>query len=134
MTEGNDVKMITSKKLNDMTANLKDTHAVSSNLKQSTSAGVAFVNSRGRQVIEKTGNDEAWKDTLPAYNFKVRKGKKMELPQRDDSLIGGYGNLGASKMSLQSAKSYMAAKAAEDEKNDRKKTVEMQRTIHFMDC
>lgn len=61
-------------------------------------------------------NDEAWKDGLPAYQYQTKAGKKMDLPKRDDSLLGGFSNLRAGNMSVRSAKSYMEAKAREDAK------------------
>lgn len=77
------------------------------------------VSSKGRQSVKPQGNDEAWKDALPAYQFQGKRQKKVKLPTRDDSLLGGFANLGSSHMNVQSAKSYMEAKeAAEQQKRE----------------
>lgn len=71
--------------------------------------------SKGRSFDRQKKQDgqEEWKQSLPAYDFRVKSGKKMELPKRDDSLFGGYRNMGT-RMSHYSAKAYMEAKEAED--------------------
>lgn len=70
---------------------------------------------RGNQH-QSRANDQSWKDNLPAYDYQTRTGKKMDLPKRDDSLLGGFSNLRAGNMTVRSAKSYMEAKAMEDAK------------------
>ena len=64
---------------------------------------------------QKEAQQEEWKQNLPAYDFQVKSGKKMNLPKRDDSLYGGYRNMGT-RMSHYTAKEYMKAKEAEDAK------------------
>lgn len=85
------------------------------------------ISSRGRQSVHQQGNDESWKDALPAYQFSGKKHKKVTLPERDSSLLGGFSNLKASNMTVQSAKSYMEAKEAAEElkrKEEQKKNAE----------
>lgn len=74
--------------------------------------------SKGRMQRKRPemSEDDSWKYDLPAYQYQTKSGKKMDMPQRDDSLLGGYANLRAGRMTMQSARSYMEAKAAEDAK------------------
>lgn len=77
--------------------------------------------SKGRFQKREMGEsqDEAWKQGLPAYQYQTKSGKKMDLPKRDDSLLGGFSNLRAGNMTVQSARSYMEAKEAEDAKRQK---------------
>lgn len=73
---------------------------------------------RGNQrSFKDTFEQEAWKYELPAYQYQTKVNKRMNIPQRDDSLLGGYTNING--MTMESARSYMEAKAAEDRKRER---------------
>lgn len=81
-------------------------------------------NSRQKQQKQRDGKSfkdtfeqEAWKYDLPAYQYQTKTGKRVGTPQRDDSLLGGYTNVGS--MTMESARSYMQAKAAEDRKREK---------------
>lgn len=43
----------------------------------------------------KSGQDEAWKYDLPAYQFRTKSGKQMQAPIMDDTLIGGFSRMGS---------------------------------------
>ena len=52
------------------------------------------------------------KNNNPVYNYKTKSGKKMSEPIRDDSIIGGYFNLGM--MTTAEADRYTKAKQKEN--------------------
>lgn len=102
-----------SKKLNHPSANFDYAATV---VRTNDVSQQPVVSSRGRQNLREVHQQEAWKNQLPAYRYKTQTGKKMDLPKRDDSVIGGY--TGTGQLGVSVAKRYMEAKAAQDAKRE----------------
>ena len=53
--------------------------------------------SKSRDTVLRKKNaseDESWKYTLPAYDYRTKRGKQMRKPIVDDTLIGGFARMG----------------------------------------
>lgn len=69
-----------------------------------------------RRSPKKQVQQADWSYDLPAYQFQAKSGKTMDLPKRDDSLLGGFSNLRAGNMTASAAKVYMDQKKKEKAK------------------